>query len=199
MTDGNADGRRARGVASRTAIIQATARVLGRDGLDAVTHRAVAAEAGVSVARTTYHFATLNALLTATHVAVANENIERLRAATALAAGGQLSLVDACSAYLVEQLGPGVGDFRAVLEFQVAAARQPSLRPAAATANAGFIELIKVFVPDQVRAEAVFAAVIGFAMLAATQSDGAAPAEIHDFLECLFEHYAAPDPRGDNK
>src|SRR5258707_3950570 len=60
------DGRRARGVASRQAILDATVRVIAAGGLTSVTHRAVAAEAGVSTALTTYHYATLDDLLQAT-------------------------------------------------------------------------------------------------------------------------------------
>ena len=41
----------------REAIVEATLRLIDRRGADAVTHRAVAAEAGVPLASTTYHFA----------------------------------------------------------------------------------------------------------------------------------------------
>jgi DNA-binding transcriptional regulator YbjK len=43
--------------AIRNAIVEATIRLVGRDGVDGVTHRAVAREAGVSLSSTTYHFA----------------------------------------------------------------------------------------------------------------------------------------------
>ncbi len=46
-----------RGERSRRAILEATLRVIARGGVDAVTHRRVAAEAGVSHGTTTYHFA----------------------------------------------------------------------------------------------------------------------------------------------
>ena len=39
--------------AIRAAIIEATIRLIGRDGVDGVTHRAVAREAGVSLSSTT--------------------------------------------------------------------------------------------------------------------------------------------------
>jgi DNA-binding transcriptional regulator YbjK len=41
----------------REALLAALVRVAGRDGLDAVTHRSVAAEAGVTHGLATYHFA----------------------------------------------------------------------------------------------------------------------------------------------
>ena len=51
-----------KGEARRDALLDAVLRVLGRDGPGAVTHRAVAAEAGVPVAAATYYFATLDEL-----------------------------------------------------------------------------------------------------------------------------------------
>lgn len=49
--------RQARGRERRAAIIAAAGRVLIRDGVAALTHRAVAAEAGVPLGSTTYYFA----------------------------------------------------------------------------------------------------------------------------------------------
>jgi DNA-binding transcriptional regulator YbjK len=40
----------------RRLIVEAALRVIARDGVNAATHRAVAAEAGVALASTTYHF-----------------------------------------------------------------------------------------------------------------------------------------------
>ena len=45
--------RRPSAQAIRTSIIEATIRLIGRDGVDGVTHRAVAAEAKVSLSSTT--------------------------------------------------------------------------------------------------------------------------------------------------
>jgi DNA-binding transcriptional regulator YbjK len=41
----------------RTAILESTLRLIAKGGIDSVTHRAVAADAGVSLSSTTYHFA----------------------------------------------------------------------------------------------------------------------------------------------
>jgi DNA-binding transcriptional regulator YbjK len=62
----------AKGAARREALLDAVLRVLERGGAGAVTHRAVAAEAGVPLSAATYYFATLDdlyiaALRRATH------------------------------------------------------------------------------------------------------------------------------------
>ena len=55
--------RRRRGLARRIALLEATLLILGRDGSAAVTHRAVADEAGVPIAATTYYFSSKEDLL----------------------------------------------------------------------------------------------------------------------------------------
>src|SRR6266849_10322241 len=92
------DGRRARGEASRQAILDATVRVIAAGGLTSVTPRAVAVEAGVSTALTTYHFATLDDLLQATLSFLSATGVARLAAAAELSESGSISLADAAAA-----------------------------------------------------------------------------------------------------
>ncbi|KJK49267.1 TetR family transcriptional regulator [Lentzea aerocolonigenes] len=67
------DGRKARGEKKRRAIVEATLRVIERDGVSGVTHRSVAREAGVPTTAPTYYFASLDDLLIATLLWVAEE------------------------------------------------------------------------------------------------------------------------------
>lgn len=61
-------------------LMEATLRIIGRTGIDGVTHRAVAAEAGMSVGAVTHHFATRDILVDAAlRFALARE-MDRLRA-----------------------------------------------------------------------------------------------------------------------
>ena len=55
MPDGRVN-RQARGEERRRDVLDATLSVIGRDGLRAVSHRTVAAEAGTSLSATTYYF-----------------------------------------------------------------------------------------------------------------------------------------------
>jgi TetR/AcrR family transcriptional regulator, regulator of biofilm formation and stress response len=61
-------------------LLQATLRIIGRSGIDAVTHRAVALEAGVSVGAVTYHFGTRDGLVIAALEQAVSREVHRLRA-----------------------------------------------------------------------------------------------------------------------
>ncbi len=67
-----------KGERRRQDILRATLRVIGAHGADAVTHRAVAQEAGVPLSATTYYFASKEDLLQQTFVMAAREETERL-------------------------------------------------------------------------------------------------------------------------
>lgn len=125
------DGRKARGEKRRTEIIEATLRVIERDGVAGITHRTVAREAGIPTASTTYHFATLDDLLMATLLASAKDMatevywmIDHVRSHGRRAAGEIATLI-------AHALGPQRGRTMAEYELYLLAARRPSLRPAA--------------------------------------------------------------------
>ena len=60
--------------------MEATLRIIGRKGLDGVTHRAVAAEAGLSLGALTHHFATRDALIDAALRCALSREVGRLQA-----------------------------------------------------------------------------------------------------------------------
>ena len=124
--------RRPSAQAIRTAIIEATIRLIGRDGVDGVTHRAVAAEAGVSLSSTTYHFASRDEIITEALRRVADLELERLaRDAEALLEvhADIASIARALTAWLTEQVtGDDLVRVRAGYHLQLEAARRPELR-----------------------------------------------------------------------
>ena len=67
-----------KGERRREEILRATLRVIGAHGADAVTHRAVAAEAGVPLSATTYYFESKDELLEQTLLLAAREETERI-------------------------------------------------------------------------------------------------------------------------
>lgn len=67
-----------KGEERRDAILRATLRVIGAQGANAVTHRAVAREAGVPLSATTYYFESKEQLLEQALTLAAREETERL-------------------------------------------------------------------------------------------------------------------------
>ena len=65
---------------TRDAIVAATVRIVAREGVAAVTHRRVAAEAGVALSSTTWHFATKAEILEAALTWTAAREVEGIRA-----------------------------------------------------------------------------------------------------------------------
>ena len=188
--DPSTDGRRARGAASRQAIVEAAGRVVVARGLAAVTHRAVAVEAGVPLARTTYHFPTVDVLLRAVQRHLTERFDALLLAFIGAAQGRHASIVDACCDFLEELLGARRGEFLASVELGVAAARRPELLSVSSLSGALVIPMIKAFGADDDRARATFAAVYGFAVISATQPNPVCAAEIRRFVTAII-----PSPR----
>ena len=62
----------------REAIVAATVRVVAREGISAVTHRRVAAEAGVALSSTTWHFANKGDILVAALRWTAGREVARI-------------------------------------------------------------------------------------------------------------------------
>lgn len=120
------DGRKARGEKKRRAIIEATLRVIERDGVAGVTHRSVAREAGVPTTASTYYFATLDELLIATLLLVADELcVDMLQI---VASGGTAREI---ARSLVSAVRENRGRTLAEYELYLLAGRRPELRPAA--------------------------------------------------------------------
>ena len=64
----------------RESIVAATVRIVAADGVAAVTHRRVAAEAGVALSSTTWHFASKADILEAALAWTADSEVTRIRA-----------------------------------------------------------------------------------------------------------------------
>ena len=126
----------------RLAILEAALRIMAREGLRAVSHRSVAAEAGVPLAATTYYFSDLEDLITESflHWSQAQRQVvgDQLAASLALyehATPGDVdalvaALADAASGYVVEQARTHRADRVLEFAFLHEAARLPRLRAA---------------------------------------------------------------------
>lgn len=113
-------------------LMEATLRIIGRAGVDHVTHRAVAAEAGLSVGAITHHFKTRDAMVDAALQFALTREVRRLHA-LALNLQGNAFDVDAWIGSLVDWYAKDLkanGDMHiACYEAFLAAARTAQHRP----------------------------------------------------------------------
>lgn len=121
------DGRRLRGIQRRAKIVEATLTVVERDGVAGVTHRTVAAEAGVPPGSVTYHFATLEDLLIAALTSAVDDYAKQL---DELSAAGNDPL-QGLARLIAETNGAGRRRALAERELTLLAARRPALQNAA--------------------------------------------------------------------
>jgi DNA-binding transcriptional regulator YbjK len=130
-----------RGEARRELILDAAIRVLGDEGLGALTHRRVAAEAGLPVAATTYWFASKEQLLVAAYRLAADRDIARVRRIAAGAERGDLA------ATLTEFVGSEIDEGRTALvacyTMWLEAARRPELRAIEEEWTEGYISVLE--------------------------------------------------------
>jgi DNA-binding transcriptional regulator YbjK len=91
----------------REAIVAATVRIVAREGVAAVTHRRVAAEAGVSLSSTTWHFADKGDILIAALRWTAGREVGRISAIADRLADNEFdpaAWAEALADWLVEQV-----------------------------------------------------------------------------------------------
>jgi TetR/AcrR family transcriptional regulator, regulator of biofilm formation and stress response len=121
--------RRRRGVKRRTEILEATLRLLAREGVAPLTMRAVAAEANVPLTATTYYFESKDELILEAWRLHAEREAARVSRATE-AIASRLSLpeiADRMARFVQDGLGPARESLLAEFELLVQAARQPEL------------------------------------------------------------------------
>jgi TetR/AcrR family transcriptional regulator, regulator of biofilm formation and stress response len=120
-----------RGTARRDAILRAAVALIGEQGPDALTHRAVAERAGVSLSATTYWFSSKDEIFREAVALAAGEEVERLerlvldlapRHVTPAAWARELS------AALAADVQDNPARPVAMYEFVLEASRQPELR-----------------------------------------------------------------------
>ncbi|MFI6291829.1 TetR/AcrR family transcriptional regulator [Nonomuraea sp. NPDC050790] len=79
MNEPLTDGRRIKGEQRKRELIEATIRVVARDGVAGVSHRTVSKEAGQPATAAAYYFKTIDDLLTAALTSCMDEDAERVR------------------------------------------------------------------------------------------------------------------------
>lgn len=128
----------------RRQILDAAVRIIGGQGPGAVTHRAVAAEAEVPLAATTYYFASKEVLFNEALTASVHSDLAELEALARSMARSPTS-VEAFSRslarFLVAQLRRRRTTVIAQYELTLEAARNPALRAAARASTEAYVGL----------------------------------------------------------
>jgi DNA-binding transcriptional regulator YbjK len=186
-----------RGAARRHALLEAAVRVIGRGGIAAVDHRAVAAEAGVPLGSTTYYFESKDDMVAQALRHVADREAERLELAA------RSGLLDGDGAILVERLADLVLDTwasdRVVLlaqfELYLESGRREDLRSAAEGWDEAYRGLLtkvlrRLDAPDPTsRAQLLCPAIDG--LLLQHVATGGDPAQLRDRAVEMIERMAA--------
>lgn len=123
--------RSARGAARHEALVRAAVTLVAEHGIGSVSHRAVAQQAGVPLAATTYYFASLDVLLEQAVRTLAAQWLDRAQAAvTHLPARltTPAELAEATVAVAIP-LGPDPDDLPIMYERYLEAGRSPALQP----------------------------------------------------------------------
>lgn len=177
-----ADGRRRRGDASREVILVAACEVVTDEGVHALTHRKVAAVAGVSLARVSYHFPTIDDLMVSASLRYLEAFDARLRASTAEARLGDRSIVDACTTVLHDLVTTEARGFLAMVELRLALARRGRTIEAPA-----LVAEIASFGASDTQARSIIASMFGFAVLAAAEPVPVGRAEVETHVRTIVE------------
>jgi len=124
----------------RAVILEAALRVIAALGADGATHRAVAAEAGVPLASTTYHFASKDALVhEALELAIDRSIAAVRRESTAPGPAGPAQLVGRLLSLVAAICDDDQAPLAAQYELVLEAGRRPELRPLAERWNQAYL------------------------------------------------------------
>lgn len=123
----------------RQRIIDAAIRVVGAKGIGGLSHRTAAAEADVPLGSTTYHFKTLDELLTAA-LRQANEGFAKVAQSRGALQDPRADIAGELAGLLGEWLAGDRTGVELEYELYLAALRRPALRPVAAEWCQAFAE-----------------------------------------------------------
>ncbi|RZT85920.1 TetR family transcriptional regulator [Pseudonocardia sediminis] len=155
------DGRRAHGERRRRKLLDATLEVIARDGAGHVTHRSVAAAAGVAHSSVAYYFTDIDDILVSALTRAGKRYVEagdQVFAAVREGADLPTALAESIIGWDVV---PGNALMAAEYELYLMAARRPELAPVALEWADRLAEMIGGHVADPGRVQAVVALVEG--------------------------------------
>ncbi len=122
---------RASGRARKAALLDAAVEVIAEQGVAGVTHRAIAARAGMSTSTTSYFFSSLDQLVAAALHVVGERIVQRVDAVTAQVAGTELGPRESIDRFVDAVLSEPEPDTVAQFEIYLECRRRPQLQPTA--------------------------------------------------------------------
>ena len=192
----------ARSRARRDALLRAAVALLAEGGARSVTHRAVAARAGVPLAATTYYFESIQHLTEEALRLHVKERVSELQGLAEAAANGSRSADQVAERFVEALIGRDRDGTIAQFEVYLEAARNPVLRQPVAEALDAFEELAHTALSAlgarrPAEAAVAFVALVnGFALngLGRPRSAEAEGAALLDAMRALFiSHIMADD------
>ncbi|WP_309235417.1 TetR family transcriptional regulator [Streptomyces sp. TRM64462] len=164
VIDPTTDGRRIKGERRKQELIEATVRVVAREGVAGVSHRAVAREAGQPATAAAYYFKSIDDLLTAALTRCMEQDAERMRALAARTDGSGAGL--RALAELMCAVVTRPDHLIAEYELYLLAARRPELRGPTQDWLAAVAEFGRRYTDDPVRLRLLSGAMDGLLMQA---------------------------------
>ncbi|WP_306366617.1 TetR/AcrR family transcriptional regulator [Nocardiopsis sp. CC223A] len=169
------DGRRLKGERRRRLLVDAVLRVIGHEGVAAVTQRRVAAEAGVPPSAVMYHYASVDDLLLAALTRVNDSYVSALEALARDPRTAPRGLAELVAA-------PDREHLRAECELFLMAARRPVLRPETERWNRAVDVFLTPYLDDPVDRAAAAAAVDGLFLRGCLEDPPPGVEEVHRII-----------------
>ena len=184
LNEPTTDGRRLKGERRKRELIEATLRVVARDGVAGVSHRTVAKEAGQPATAAAYYFKSIDDLLTAALTSCMDADAERMRVLAAEADGGADSL--RALARLMAEVVREPAHLLAEFELYLLAARDTRLRPPTHRWLAAVSDFARRYTDDDALAQAAVGAVDGLLMQALLTDRPPTAERFEDVLRALL-------------
>ncbi|MFF1763014.1 TetR/AcrR family transcriptional regulator [Streptomyces sp. NPDC058249] len=191
MTQNVADGRLARGEARRKLLLDAAVGIVGERGVGALTHRAVAAAADVSLASVTYHYPSIDDLRRSTFEHAGSRIGLEFLALVTRAAADPDALPDICGDFTARLVTERRTDTIAVFEMIVAAAHDPELGPVKRLLEQRLSRLLFSYVESEAAASTVTAALQGLVLSALAPDRARDPGRLREAVSDLIRRYRA--------
>lgn len=179
------DGRRAHGERRRRKLLDAALEVIARDGAGHVTHRAVAAAAGVPHSSITHYFTDVDDILVSALTRAGQRCVEAGDEVLAAVRDGADLATTLAESVVGGELVPGDALMAAEYELYLMAARRPELAPIALEWADRLAEAVGERVSDPGRVQAVVALVEG-TLLQATLGRATTVADLRAALDRLL-------------